>query len=166
MSPVNKVVLGCLSGMLLLANVATAQSVQGVADLDADPGTCSAVVTVDDTLHFKPSVIEVPAECEQFTVLLRHMGRLPMVATPRNWVLTGATHADGVARDAELAGAANNWIKPGDERVLAASAVIGRGQTVRVDIPIDVLVPGKSYIYLSTIPGFSPVLRGTLTRLR
>lgn len=127
------------------------------------PDACQVQVKVDDTVRFNPEQIEVPTLCEQFTVLLTHVGRLPKVATPRNWVLTKAEDANAVARDAELAGAVNNWIKPNDERVLAASSVIGRGETVRVDVAVRDLMPDLQYTYLSTIPGFSPVLRGTLT---
>jgi len=108
----------------------------------------------------------VPDGCKEFDVLLRHVGRLPKVATPRNWVLTRQEDANGVASDAELAGAKHDWLKPNDMRVLAASSVIGRGEAVRVSIPIKELVPGVQYTYLSTIPGFSPVLRGTLTVIR
>lgn len=125
--------------------------------------TCSAKVQVDDTLRFSPPKLEVPMACEQFTVLLSHVGRLPKVASPRNWVLTTQAAADAVARDAELAGAANGWVKPDDEQVLAASSVIGSGETVRVQFEVAKLQPEVQYTYLSTIPGFSPVLRGTLT---
>lgn len=124
---------------------------------------CSVVVQVDDTLRMSPASIEVPDGCEEFDVLLRHVGRLPKVATPRNWVLTRQEDANGVASDAELAGAKHDWLKQNDRRVLAASSVIGRGESVRVSIPLKELVPGVQYTYLSTIPGFSPVLRGTLT---
>ena len=124
---------------------------------------CSASVQVDDTLRFSPAQIEVPASCAQFTVLLSHQGRLPKVASPRNWVLTKTEDADGVARDAELAGKNNGWVKPGDARVLATSTVIGRGETVRIEVDVAGLAAGVPYTYLSTIPGFSPVLRGTLT---
>jgi azurin len=124
------------------------------------------VIRVNDTLQFKPDRIEVPNQCEQFTVILRHEGRLPKVASPRNWVLTEQRHADAVARDAAQTSVLTDWVNPNDPRVLAHSSVIGRDQSVRVDVPIGLLKPGVSYVYLSTIPGFSPLLRGTLTLLQ
>lgn len=147
------------SGLFLFAPLAHAQAAQNA---ERNP-ICRIEVQVDDTLRFTPSSIEVPSQCNGFEVLLRHTGRLPKAAAPRNWVLTASGDADAVAREAELAGAANSWIKPDDKRVLAASSVIGRGETVRIMIDADLLRPGETYTYLSTIPGFSPVLRGTLT---
>ena len=152
--------------MVALAFVGTgvAQTQTAAATARTAPNTgCEVQVQVDDSLRFAPARIEVPASCDQFTVLLTHIGRLPKVASPRNWVLTKTELADAVARDAERAGAVNNWIQPEDERVLAASSVVGRGETVRVVIPVKRLAHGVSYTYLSTIPGFSPVLRGTLS---
>lgn len=125
--------------------------------------SCSMELRVDDTLRFYPPTVEVPLTCEQFTILFSHRGRLPKVASPRNWVLTSQATADAVARDAELAGARNHWVKPHDERVLAASSVIGSGETVRIELEPANLAQGSHYTYLSTIPGFSPVLRGKLT---
>lgn len=144
---------------------ALAQAQQSEPVPTPTPDTCQIQIKVDDTLRFDPAQIEVPAACERFTVLLSHVGRLPKVASPRNWVLTKTEDANAVARDAELAGVATSWVKLGDARVLAASTVIGRGETVRVDVPVAALAPGVQYTYLSTIPGFSPILRGTLTVL-
>ena len=127
--------------------------------------TCEESVRVDDTLRFKPDVIEIPAQCTEFKVVLRHVGRLPLVASPRNWVLVKTEDADAVARDAIEAGAANNFVVPGDERVLASSEVIGRDEKAEINLPVQALSPGEIYTFLSTIPGFSPALRGSLVVL-
>lgn len=150
-----------LAKIIAPSALAISSLIAGVAAAQAP--ACSMDIAVDDALRFVPAQIEVPSGCGQFTVLLAHKGRLPKVASPRNWVLVKADNADGVARDAELAGAANAWVKPGDERVLAASSVIGRGEAVRVEIDVAKLAVGTPYTYLSTIPGFSPVMRGELT---
>ncbi len=123
---------------------------------------CVAEVTVNDHLYFKPEQIDIPASCDQFTVLLKHEGRLPKVASPRNWVLTDAKAADAVARDASVAGQDNGWVIPGDERVLAASPVVGREQSASIQIPVTRLTPDQAYVYLCTVPGFSPTMRGQL----
>lgn len=124
--------------------------------------TCVAEVTVNDHLHFKPEQIDIPASCEQFTVVLKHEGRLPKVASPRNWVLTAAKDANAVARDASAAGQDNGWVMPEDERVLVASPIVGRQQSASIEIPLEVLAPDQTYVYLCTVPGFSPTMRGQL----
>lgn len=125
--------------------------------------SCQVIMRVDDTLRFKPATIEVPATCTEFKVVLRHVGRLPKVASPRNWVLVKASDADAVARVGGVAGPKHDYVKPGDARVLAQSVVIGRDEITEIDVPVDLLTPGETYTYLSTIPGFSPALRGSLT---
>ena len=124
--------------------------------------SCEMSVRVDDSLRFKPNVIEIPAQCNEFKVVLRHFGRLPRVASPRNWVLVKAEDAEAVARAGVEAGAASDFVKPGDARVLASSEVIGRDETAVINLPVQALVPGNTYTFLSTIPGFSPALRGSL----
>ncbi|UOD50579.1 plastocyanin/azurin family copper-binding protein [Orrella daihaiensis] len=155
---------GVALGLLPGTGGLVAQTYQAAAgEVARQSPVCHASVRVDDSLNFDPAHINVPSTCKQFAVFLSHVGRLPKVASPRNWVLTTAADVDAVARDAELAGATNHWVMPGDSRVLVASSVIGRGEAVRIDLPVQMLVDAVDYVFLSTIPGFSPVLRGSLT---
>lgn len=140
-----------------------AQTQTGVSPTTAADTACEVTVRVDDSLKFRPDTIEVPAKCQQFRVTLRHVGRLPRVASARNWVLVKAADADGVARTGGLAGADAGYVDTADGRVLASSAVIGRDEVTTVDVPVVMLEPGQTYTFLSTIPGFSPALRGVLT---
>lgn len=124
---------------------------------------CRVVVRATDKLYFTPTHIEVPRQCEQLTVVFRHDGWLPKAATPRNWVLTKTTDANAVASDGFVAGKEAGWLKANDPRVIAHSAVIGRDEVEQVLLDTDALEPGIQYTYLCTIPGFSPVMRGTLS---
>lgn len=124
--------------------------------------SCQARVSANDTLRFTPSVIEVPQACERFEVTFRHDGLLPKRASPRNWVLTRADHVRAVVRDAAIAGEQGQWLMAGDERVIAHSAVLGRDESERIEFSTQALDPEAEYVFLSTIPGVSPVLRGKL----
>lgn len=159
MQPMNSVLAFAFSVALgLLTPAAYAQ-----APIVDEPATiCESTVRVDDTLRFRPDTIEIPSTCRYFTVTLQHVGRLPAVASPRNWVLVKAGDADAVARTGAVAGAAQNYVDVTDDRVLAASEVIGRDESVQVAVPLSLLEPGQVYTYLTTIPGFSPAMRGTL----
>jgi len=150
-----------LTVLLTAPRLATAQTAASSAPAIA----CEMSVRVDDSLRFKPDVIEIPSQCSAFKVVLRHFGRLPRVASPRNWVLVKSVDADGVARTGVQAGAENDFVVPGDDRVLASSEVIGRDEKVEINLPVQALVPGDTYTFLSTIPGFSPALRGSLVVL-
>ncbi|MES7047948.1 plastocyanin/azurin family copper-binding protein, partial [Cutibacterium acnes] len=60
-------------------------------------------------------------------------------------------------------GAAAHYVKAGDPRVIAASKVIGGGESTTVAIPVGKLKAGESYTFVCTFPGHSSIMRGTLT---
>lgn len=134
--------------------------------LIAAPGhaaTCTAVVEADDALRFTPANIDVPKSCTQFTVQLKHTGRLPKAAMGHNWVLVKQSDLNGVARTGMAAGEALNFIDPNDTRVIAHTAVIGSGEATSVTFPVNKLQQGVRYSFLCTFAGHSPIMQGTLT---
>lgn len=124
---------------------------------------CTVQIKASDSLTFDTSSIQVPSDCERFTVELIHTGVLPIAATGHNWVLTKAQDLELVARDAYRAGAAKGWIKPDDNRIIASTPIIGRGQTAEVTFDVKRLEPGTPYAFLCTVGGHSPRMRGKLT---
>jgi azurin len=60
------------------------------------------------------------------------------------------------------AGLANDYVAPGDKRVLAHTKTIGGGQTTSVTFQTSILTPGGDYRYLCTFPGHNALMRGTL----
>lgn len=129
----------------------------------ADP--CRAVLITDDTPQFYVSQIDIQASCKTFTVVLQHKGRLPKSATGHNWALVLAEHVNGVTRDGSKASTSNNFIKPGDERVIAHIPIVGRGEAAEVSFATDLLKVNEPYTFLSTVDGQSAIMRGTLVRL-
>ncbi|MNT45091.1 Azurin-2 [compost metagenome] len=60
------------------------------------------------------------------------------------------------------AGAAAEYVKPGDARVIAFSKVIGGGETTTFDIDVTKLKAGTEYTYFCSFPGHSFIMRGVL----
>jgi azurin len=60
------------------------------------------------------------------------------------------------------AGLANDYVAPGDKRVLAHTTTIGGGQTSSITFPTSILKAGGGYRYLCTFPGHNALMRGTL----
>jgi azurin len=73
-------------------------------------------------------------------------------------------HADitGISTDGMKAGAAAGYVKAGDTRVIAASKVIGGGESTTVKIPVGKLKAGEQYDFICTFPGHSSIMKGTL----
>jgi azurin len=89
---------------------------------------CSVDITSDDAMKYDKSVIVADGSCKEFTVNLTHSGKLARDAMGHNWVLSKAEDVQGAAMDGMQAGLANNYLKPGDRRVVAATAIIGGGE--------------------------------------
>lgn len=86
---------------------------------------CSTTIQGNDAMQFDKSSITVPASCAEFTVTLEHTGKLPRNVMGHNWVLTTTAHMQAAAANGIQAGLDNNYVDPGDARVLAHTRVIG-----------------------------------------
>ena len=144
-----------IAGLLALLGLAAYADTAAAA-------TCSATVEANDAMQFNTKSIAVPASCKQFAVTLKHTGQLPVAVMGHNLVVSSAADAAGVGADGMKAGAAANYVKAGDTRVVAASKLIGGGQSTVVNIPVAKLKAGQSYAYFCSFPGHSSIMRGTL----
>jgi len=124
---------------------------------------CAVEIEGNDAMQFNKTAIAVPASCKQFTVKLKHAGKLPKTAMGHNWVLTRAGDMQGAATDGMAAGAARNYVKDGDTRVVAHTKVIGGGEVDTVTFATTALKAGEPYTYFCSFPGHSAIMKGTLT---
>lgn len=128
----------------------------------ATAADCAATVESTDAMQFTTRTLTVPAGCSRFTVTLRHTGKLPASTMGHNLVVARSADVAGVAADGMQAGAAHQFVKPGDARVIAASAVIGGGASTSVTIPVERLQRGGAYAFFCSFPGHFAIMRGTL----
>ena len=145
-----------IAGLLVLGALAGFSSSAAAAE-------CKASIDSTDAMQFTTKALTVPKSCKTFTVTLKHVGKLPATVMGHNLVLGNTADIAGIAADGMKAGAASQYVKPGDARVIASSKVIGGGQSTTVTIPVAKLKAGESYTYACTFPGHSSIMRGTLT---
>ena len=123
---------------------------------------CAITVEGNDQMQFNVKNIEVPKSCKNYTVTLKHVGKMPKSAMGHNLVLTAAADATAAAADGMKAGAAADYVKADDTRVLAHSKVIGGGESTTVVIDTAKLKAGTDYTYFCSFPGHSFIMKGTL----
>lgn len=128
--------------------------------------TCDIEIEGNDAMQFNKTAIAVPASCKQFTVKLKHVGKMPKAAMGHNWVLSKAADAQGVAADGISAGLDKAYVKPGDARVIAHSKVIGGGETDAVSFDVSKLKAGDSYAWFCSFPGHASLMKGTLALVK
>lgn len=124
---------------------------------------CSTVVEANDAIQYNVSNVNVPKTCKTFTVTLKNIGKLPRNVMGHDWVLTTAANESAVDADGLKAGLDNNYIKPGDPRVIAHTKVIGGGETTSVSFKPSALKPGTNYVFFCSFPGHSALMHGTVT---
>ncbi len=141
----NKPVLALLG--LFLSSVAAAE--------------CEINVDVGDSLQFSPDTIEVEASCETVTVNLNHTGQLPAAAMGHNWVLSTDADFEAIAMAGMSAGLAGNYLPADDDRIIAATPIIGGGESTSVSFSIAGLDADESYTFFCSFPGHWSVMKGS-----
>ena len=121
---------------------------------------CSYDVVVGDYLRFSTTEISVEKSCRSVSINLHHEGKLAANMMGHNWVLTTDADVQAVATDGMSAGLANNYVKPKDSRVLAASAIIGGGGKTTLTFTTADLSVGGNYTFFCSFPGHSYGMRG------
>lgn len=135
----------------------------GLATSPAFAADCAATVEANDAMQFNQKSIEVPKTCKQFTVTLKHTGKLPKAAMGHNWVLAATADEAGINADGAKAGAASDYLKPGDTRVIAHTALVGGGDSATATVPVAKLKAGETYAFFCSFPGHAALMKGTLS---
>ena len=124
--------------------------------------TCSADIEGNDAMKFNVANIDVSRSCKDFTINLKHTGKLPKAAMGHNVVIAATSDIKGVDADGIKAGAAKDYIKPGDTRVIAHSPLVGGGESTKVTFAVSKLGAGP-YSFFCSFPGHSTLMKGTIT---
>ena len=134
------------------------------APATAAPKVCKLEIAGNDLMQYDKKALNVAADCTEVELTLRHTGKLPVQSMGHNWVLVrNEADANAVATAGISAGPKNNYVPPGDKRVLAHTKLVGGGQSTTVKFSTSILKKGESYVFVCTFPGHSAIMRGTLT---
>lgn len=129
----------------------------------AAAGECAATITSDDAMKFDPKEISVPASCKQFSITLKHAGKMPAMAMGHNVVVSKTSDKDGILADGAAAKIENNFVKPNDERVVAHTKLIGGGEEDTLTFDVSKLAAGEAYEYYCSFPGHYAMMNGKIT---
>jgi azurin len=132
------------------------------AAANAADKVCKLAITGTDLMQYDKKELDVAGDCTSVELTLTHGGKLPKEAMGHNWVLVNAPDLNAVANAGMAAGVANNYIAPGDKKVLASTKIVSGGETATVTFPTSALKKGGSYMYLCTFPGHNSAMRGVL----
>lgn len=124
---------------------------------------CSVTVEANDQIQYVQKALNIDPSCAEFTVTLKHIGTLAANVMGHNWVLTRTADYMAVAQAGQGAGPQNNYVPPGDARVLAATKIIGGGEQTTITFDASILEGGADYTYFCSFPGHFVLMYGKLT---
>ena len=136
------------------------------SDTAATPaaGACEAVVESDDAMNFNTKELVIDkTNCKEFKVTLKHTGKMPKSAMGHNIVISKAEDTKGVLADGASAGVDANYVKAGDARVVAHTALIGGGEETSVTIDTSKFADGGKYEFYCSFPAHSSQMLGNVT---
>ena len=127
-------------------------------------GACEAVVESDDQMNFNTKELVIDkTNCKEFKVTLKHTGKMPKSAMGHNIVISKAEDTKGVLADGASAGVDAAYVKAGDARVVAHTALIGGGEETSVTIDTSKFADGGKYEFYCSFPAHSSQMLGNVT---
>lgn len=124
---------------------------------------CSFDIEVGDGLTFSMKEMNITSDCEEITVNLKHIGKLGKSVMGHNWVLSRASDVAELAQKGIAAGLDNDYLPTNDDRILAATKIIGGGEETIISFDPSLLSKNEKYIYFCSFPGHSFVMKGALS---
>lgn len=127
----------------------------------ADP--CKVTIDSNDIMQFSVHEMNVPTQCAEVEVTLRHSGQLPAKVMGHDWVLARDGDMSGIVNAGLAAGAKHGYLPESDPRIIAATKVVGGGESTTVRFATRLLQAGMRYVFFCTAPGHSSAMHGTFT---
>lgn len=122
--------------------------------------TCKLSIEGNDAMQFSTKELTIGSDCTKVSLTLKHTGKLPAAAMGHNWVLTKKADKQAVTAAGIKAGLASNYVPKGDAKVIAATKLLGGGQSDTVTFSVEKLQQGGDYAFFCTFPGHSAMMSG------
>jgi azurin len=124
----------------------------------ADP--CKLTIESNDMMRFNSHELTVPTACSEVEVTLKHSGQLPAKVMGHDWVLAKDSDMSGIVNAGLAAGLSRGFLPENDKRIIAATKVVGGGESTTVKFSTASLTQGEHYAFFCTSPGHSSLMRG------
>ena len=121
---------------------------------------CATTVESNDMMQYNADSITVPASCTQFTINLKHVGKLAANVMGHNVVIAKEADMAGIAADGASDPATH--VKAGDTRAIAHSKVIGGGESTSVSFDVAKIKDGGPFKFFCSFPGHLALMQGSI----
>jgi azurin len=121
---------------------------------------CKLQIAGNDLMQYDKKELKIGSDCAQIELTLTHTGKLPAQTMGHTWVLAKTTDVTAIINAGIAAGAANNYVAPGDKRVIASTKIVGGGQSTSITFPASALKSGGDYTFFCNFPGHAALMTG------
>ncbi|MEA5445889.1 azurin [Gammaproteobacteria bacterium AB-CW1] len=122
-------------------------------------GDCSITVDSDDAMSFDTDEIVIDQSCDVIELTLTHSGDLGIEAMGHNIVFTRAEDLEALAQDA-MEASDDDYVPAGDERVIAATDLIGGGESTTLELDPSLFEEDGDYRFFCSFPGHWGAMQG------
>ena len=126
----------------------------------AHAADCRLMIDANDMMQFNARALQIDASCSQVELTLHHVGKQQAHVLGHNWVLARTTDVAALANAGIAAGFDKGYVPAGDKRVIAATKIVGGGESATIAFSTADLVPGASYSFFCSYPGHTSMMRG------
>jgi azurin len=123
---------------------------------------CHLQISGNDAMQFDQRKLVAPSNCTEIELTLTHTGKAPANVMGHNWVLTKTADVAAVANAGAAAGFTKNFQAAGDARILAATKIVGGGESTTIKFSSAALRSGDDYTFFCSSPGHWSVMKGKL----
>jgi len=142
------------------AEPAAAKPTPAASSKPAVVADCATTIESNDAIQYNADAITVPASCSQFTINLKHMGKLAVTVMGHNLVVSKESDMAAVASDG--AGAAPEFVKADDVRIVAHTKMIGGGESASVTFDVAKIKDGGPFMFFCSFPGHMALMKGSI----
>lgn len=133
-----------------------------IATPKAQAADCEITVESTDSMTFNTKTIDVSKACKEFTINLKHVGKLPKNVMGHNLVISKEDDKAGVLSDGSKAGLPTEYVKASDARVIAFTKVIGGGESTSTKFAVSKLNAKDSFAFFCSFPGHAFMMKGVV----
>jgi azurin len=126
----------------------------------AQAENCRLAVDANDLIQFNARVLQVDARCAEVELTLHHVGTQQAHVLGHDWVLSRTADVSALANAGMAAGFDKGYLPPGDKRIIAATRIVGGGESATIVFSTANLQPGGDYSYFCSYPGHTMLMRG------
>ncbi|RUO39894.1 azurin [Aliidiomarina taiwanensis] len=122
--------------------------------------SCDIEIDSTDSMTFDKKELAISSECTEVNLTLNHVGEFPKNVMGHNWVLTQTADMQEVVNAGGAAGLDNEYLPADQSKVIAATKIIGGGESTTITFSTSGLEKGGDYTFFCSFPGHWAIMQG------